>query len=260
MSTLAIRDLDVGYDDFQALFGVSLELAVGETVALVGANGAGKTTLLMTIAGALRPWRGTIALDGTDITGQPDYQRARSGVVLVPEGRRLFPSLTAEENILIPAGRRDAGPWTLEALYELFPMVAARRSHRAALLSGGEQQAVAIARALAANPAVLLLDEVSLGLAPAIVDAFYQMLPRIQAAGVAILLVEQDIDRALAASSRTLCLLEGRVVMTGESGSLDRDALIAAYFGAPAAPPGTDPTGPAGPSGPTSPTPPVMRT
>jgi branched-chain amino acid transport system ATP-binding protein len=252
MSTLAVRDLDAGYQDFQALFGISLDLAAGETVALVGANGAGKTTLLMTIAGALRPWRGTVALDGTDITGLPDYQRARSGLVLVPEGRRLFGSLTAEENILIPVGARGtrgalgaagrgAGPWTLEALYELFPMVAARRSHRAALLSGGEQQAVAIARALAANPAVLLLDEVSLGLAPAIVDAFYRLLPRIQSAGVSVLLVEQDIDRALAASSRAVCLLEGRVVMTGESGSLDRDALIAAYFGSPAAPPGADP-------------------
>lgn len=243
MSALSVRDLDAGYEDFQALFGVSLDLATGETVALVGANGAGKTTLLMTIAGALRPWRGGITLDGTDITGRPDYQRARSGVVLVPEGRRLFGSLTAEENILVPIGRHEAGPWTLEALYELFPMVAARRSHRAALLSGGEQQAVAIARALAANPRVLLLDEVSLGLAPAIVDAFYQLLPAIQAAGVSVLLVEQDVDRALAASSRTVCLLEGRVVMTGESASLDRDALIAAYFGSPAAPPGAGDTG-----------------
>jgi branched-chain amino acid transport system ATP-binding protein len=233
VSTLRVDDLDAGYEDFQALFGVSLDLAAGETVALVGANGAGKTTLLMTIAGALRPWRGGITLDGTDITGQPDYRRARSGVVLVPEGRRLFGSLTAEENILIPAGRRAAGPWTLAALYELFPMVAARRSHRAALLSGGEQQAVAIARALAANPRVLLLDEVSLGLAPAVVDAFYQLLPAIQGSGVSVLLVEQDVDRALAASSRTVCLLEGRVVMTGESASLDRDALIAAYFGSP---------------------------
>ena len=243
MSALRVNDLDAGYQDFQALFGVSLDLAAGETVALVGANGAGKTTLLMTIAGALRPWRGGITLDGTDITGRPDYQRARSGVVLVPEGRRLFGSLTAEENILVPAGRREAGPWTLESLYELFPMVAARRSHRAALLSGGEQQAVAIARALAANPRVLLLDEVSLGLAPAIVDAFYQLLPAIQASGVSVLLVEQDVDRALAASSRTVCLLEGRVVMTGESASLHRDALIAAYFGSPAAPPGTGDTG-----------------
>jgi branched-chain amino acid transport system ATP-binding protein len=244
MSALTVRDLEAGYEDFQALFGVSVDLAEGETVALVGANGAGKTTLLMAIAGALRPWRGGITLDGTDITGMPDYQRARSGVVLVPEGRRLFGSLTAEENILVPASRRDAGPWTLDALYELFPMVAARRSHRAALLSGGEQQAVAIARALAANPRVLLLDEVSLGLAPAVVDAFYRLLPEIQAAGVSILLVEQDVDRALAASARTACLLEGRVVMTGESTSLDRDALIAAYFGSPRA----DPAGPAPPA------------
>lgn len=243
---LKVDRLDAGYQDFQALFGVTLELARGETVALVGANGAGKSTLLMTIAGALRPWRGQIVLDGADVTGQPGYQRARAGVVLVPEGRRLFPSLTAEENILVPAARREAGPWTLDALYQLFPMVAARRAHRAGLLSGGEQQAVAIARALAANPRVLLLDEVSLGLAPAIVDSFYQMLPAIQASGVSILLVEQDIDRALAASARTLCLLEGRVVLSGTSGSLDRAALIAGYFGAPAGPPGAGPpsTGP----------------
>ena len=123
---LRVDQLDAGYQDFQALFGVSLELARGETVALVGANGAGKSTLLMTIAGALRPWQGQIALDGADVTGQPGYQRARAGVVLVPEGRRLFPSLTTEENILVPAARREAGPWTLDALYELFPMVAAR--------------------------------------------------------------------------------------------------------------------------------------
>jgi len=231
---LEVRQLDAGYRDFQALFGVSLELARGETVALVGANGAGKTTLLMTIAGALRPWRGRLALDGADVTGQPDYQRARAGVVLVPEGRRLFGSLSAEENILVPAGRRQSGPWTLDALYELFPMVAARRGHRAGLLSGGEQQAVAIARALAANPRVLLLDEVSLGLAPAVVDAFYETLPAIQASGVSILLVEQDIDRALAASARTLCLLEGRVALAGDSAALSRDDLIAAYFGVPA--------------------------
>ena len=236
MSALSVRGLDAGYADFQALFGVSLDVVSGETVALVGANGAGKTTLLSAIAGALRPWAGTITMDGADITGLPDYQRARSGVVLVPEGRRLFASLTVEENILIPVTGRAAGPWPLEALYDLFPIVAARRSHRAALLSGGEQQAVAIARALAANPAVLLLDEVSLGLAPAVVDAFYQVLPRIQASGVSILLVEQDIDRALAASSRVVCLLEGRVALTGHSAELDTGALIAAYFGAPAGP------------------------
>jgi branched-chain amino acid transport system ATP-binding protein len=235
MTALAVTDLDAGYRDFQALFGVSLGLATGETVALIGANGAGKSTLLMTIAGALRPWRGRITLDGTDIGGLADHQRARRGIVIVPEGRRLFPSLTAEENILVPGTRRGAGPWTLDALYDLFPMVAARRSHRAGLLSGGEQQAVAIARALAANPRVLLMDEVSLGLAPAVVDGFYRLLPRIQQSGVCILLVEQDIDRALAASDRALCLLEGRVVMAGDSAGLDRDRLVSAYFGAPSA-------------------------
>lgn len=244
MSTLAVSGVDAGYGDFQALFGVSLDLASGETVALVGANGAGKTTLLSAIAGALRPWAGRITVAGADITALPDYQRARAGVVLVPEGRRLFGSLTVEENILIPVSSRPAGPWTLAALYDLFPIVAARRAHRAALLSGGEQQAVAIARALAANPAVLLLDEVSLGLAPAVVDTFYGVLPRIQASGVSILLVEQDIDRALAASSRVVCLLEGRVALASESASLDPGALAAAYFGASAGP-GPDPVVPA---------------
>ena len=236
MTTLTVRDLDAGYQDFQALFGVSLDLAEGETVALIGANGAGKTTLLMTLAGALRPWRGTIVMGGEDITADPDHQRARSGMVLVPEGRRLFASLTVEENILVPSTRRGAGPWTLEALYDLFPIVAARRSHRAAALSGGEQQAVAIARALAANPQILLMDEVSLGLAPAVVDDFYGLLPRIQASGVPILLVEQDIDRALAASSRAVCLLEGRVALAAESATLDRDELVSAYFGSPSGP------------------------
>jgi len=236
MTTLTVRNLDAGYQDFQALFGVSLDLAEGETVALIGANGAGKTTLLMTLAGALRPWRGTIVMGGEDITADPDHQRARSGMVLVPEGRRLFASLTVEENILVPSTRRGAGPWTLEALYDLFPIVAARRSHRAAALSGGEQQAVAIARALAANPQILLMDEVSLGLAPAVVDDFYGLLPRIQASGVPILLVEQDIDRALAASSRAVCLLEGRVALAAESATLDRDELVSAYFGSPSGP------------------------
>jgi branched-chain amino acid transport system ATP-binding protein len=240
MTTLTVRDLDAGYQDFQALFGVSLDLAEGETVALIGANGAGKTTLLMTLAGALRPWRGTIVMGGEDITADPDHQRARSGMVLVPEGRRLFASLTVEENILVPSTRRRAGPWTLEALYDLFPIVAARRSHRAAALSGGEQQAVAIARALAANPQILLMDEVSLGLAPAVVDDFYGLLPRIQASGVPILLVEQDIDRALAASSRAVCLLEGRVALAAESATLDRDELVSAYFGSPSGPAAPD--------------------
>jgi branched-chain amino acid transport system ATP-binding protein len=232
MTTLSLRGIDAGYQDFQALFEVDLELAEGETLALVGANGAGKTTLLLTIAGALRAWRGTIMVDDAEITGQTDFRRARSGIALVPEGRRLFPGLTVEENILVARSTGRTGPWTLSALYELFPIVAALRSRPAGLLSGGEQQAVAIARALAANPRILLLDEVSLGLAPSIVDDFYRKLPEIRASNMLILLVEQDIDRALAAATRVACLLEGRIAMVGDTAHVDRDTLISLYFGA----------------------------
>ena len=235
MTALTVPDLDAGYRDFQALFGVSLDLAEGETVALIGANGAGKSTLLMTIAGALRPWRGRITLDGTDIAGLADHQRARRGIAIVPEGRRVSQPHRRREH---PGARHPPRRGSVEPGHPVRPVShgRARRSHRAGLLSGGEQQAVAIARALAANPRVLLMDEVSLGLAPAVVDGFYQLLPRIQESGVSILLVEQDIDRALAASDRALCLLEGRVVMAGDSAGLDRDRLVSAYFGAPSAP------------------------
>lgn len=233
MAALSLRGVDAGYQDFQALFEINLELAAGETLALVGANGAGKTTLLLTIAGALRAWRGTITMDGAEITQQADFRRARSGIALVPEGRRLFPGLTVEENILIAQSTGRTGPWTLRALYELFPIVAALRSRPAAQLSGGEQQAVAIARALAAHPRILLLDEVSLGLAPSIVDDFYRILPEIRASDVSILLVDQDIDRALAAGTRVACLLEGRIAMVGDTAQADRDTLISRYFGAP---------------------------
>ena len=151
--SIRTRGLNLWYGDFQALFGVGLDLASGETAALVGANGAGKTTLLSAIAGALRPWAGRITVDGAEITAQPDYERARSGVVLVPEGRRLFGSLTVEENILIPVSSRPAGPWNLGALYDLFPIVAARRSHRAALLSGGESMSLPHSRSLSRSEA-----------------------------------------------------------------------------------------------------------
>ena len=232
MTLLSVRRLDAGYGDFQALFDVSLDVEAGATVALVGANGAGKTTLLGVIAGVLPEWQGTVSFQGRDITRAPDHARLRAGIALVPEGRRLFPSLTVEENLLVGGRHGRPGRWTLDSLYEAFPIVAERRRRSATGLSGGEQQAVAIARALASNPTLLLLDEVSLGLAPAMVERLYAILAEIQATGTTIVLVEQDIDRALAVSDRVVCVLEGRVALTRSSGDLDKHSLVAAYFGA----------------------------
>ena len=231
MSLLRVDALDVLYGDFQALFAVDLDLAENESLALVGANGAGKTTLLRTIAGAMTPAHGTIEFAGSDITKTKPHLRVRHGIALVPEGRRLFPSLTAEENILVGAVQAGPDGWPLARLYEVFPLIARCRNRRAALLSGGEQQAVAIARALASGPRLLLLDEISLGLAPAIVDDLYETLAALRAAGTSTILVEQDLDRALAACSSVVCLLEGRVVLAGPSARTSRAEVIDAYFG-----------------------------
>jgi len=231
VSLLRVGALDVLYGDFQALFAVELDLEDNRSLALVGANGAGKTTLLRTIAGALTPANGTIAFDGADITTTKPHWRVRQGIALVPEGRRLFPSLTAEENILVGAVRAGPGAWQLPKIYDVFPLIARCRNRRAALLSGGEQQAVAIARALASGPRLLLLDEISLGLAPAIVDDLYETLGSLLAAGTSMILVEQDLDRALATCSSVVCLLEGRVVLAGPSARTTRAEVIDAYFG-----------------------------
>ncbi|KUM81540.1 ABC transporter ATP-binding protein [Streptomyces griseorubiginosus] len=232
MSTLLrVDSVDAGYGDFQALFGIDLEVAEGELLALVGANGAGKSTLLKTIAGALKPFRGTIRLAGEDVTAEPDIRRARKGVCLVPEGRRLFPSLTVEENLQVGAATGRKGPWSLAKVYETMPLVADRRTRKAARLSGGEQQAVAIGRALMGNPRLLLLDEVSLGLAPLVVDQLYTALPGIRAEGATVILVEQDLNRTFAVADRIACVLEGRIVLTGSAAGLTRDEVTAAYFG-----------------------------
>ncbi len=230
-SVCEVRGLDAGYGDFHALFGVDLAVAERELLCLVGANGAGKSTLLRAVAGALRPFAGTIHLDGVDITALPDFERARRGLTLVPEGRKLFPSLTVEENLLVGSGSRRSGPWDLDAVYELLPLVAERRARGSARLSGGEQQAVAIGRALMSNPRVLLLDEVSLGLAPVVVERLYESLPGIRAAGTTVVLVEQDLGRTLDVADRVVCLLEGRVVLTGRPADLSREAITDAYFG-----------------------------
>lgn len=231
MSLLLVDDVDVFYGDFQALYGLNVEVSEGETLAVIGANGAGKSTLLNTIAGLLRPRRGRVVYDGHDITSLPAYKRVPLGIALTPEGRRLFPSLTVEGNLLVGAHRARTGSWSLDAVFELFPVVADRRKQLAAHLSGGEQQAVAIGRSLMANPRLLLLDEVSLGLAPVVVRALYRALPQIAAAGTTVLLVEQDLQQAMSAASRVQLLLEGRTALQGKTNEIGREQVAAAYFG-----------------------------
>jgi branched-chain amino acid transport system ATP-binding protein len=229
---LEVSGLDVYYGDFQALFGVELRVERGQALALVGANGAGKTTLLRAIAGAISPARGAIRYDGEDITAAAPHRRIRRGIACVPEGRRLFPSLTVEENVLVGAAAAASDAWPLERIYEVFPLIARRRGHRASQLSGGEQQAVAIARALAAAPSLLLLDEISLGLAPKVVGELYRTLTALRESGATLVIVEQDLGRALSACDDVVCLLEGRVALAAST-SVGRADVVAAYFGNP---------------------------
>jgi branched-chain amino acid transport system ATP-binding protein len=231
-SLLSVWELDAFYGDFQALFGVSLTVAAGEVVAVIGANGAGKSTLLKAIAGMIRSRRDAILFDGQPIGDLPAYAVVGRGIALVPEGRRLFPSLSVEENLLIGGQLGRPGPWTLGRIYELFPILAERRAVPSTSLSGGQQQMVAIGRALMSNPKLLLCDEISLGLAPIVVREVYARLPSIVREGCALIIVEQDIVQALAAADRVYCLQEGRVALAGDAGSLTRDAISAAYFGA----------------------------
>lgn len=231
MTLLAVESLDVRHGLLQAVRQVSLTVNEGETVALVGANGAGKTTLLRAIAGAHRPAGGRIIFDGADITAVPAYRRVRLGIALVPEGRRLFPGLTVEENLLTAGAARSSGPWNVERVLDAFPILRPLRRRPARTLSGGEQQAAAIGRGLMSNPRLLLLDEISLGLAPIAVDAVYAAFRTLKDSGTTVLLVEQDLARAMRVSSRILCLLEGRVVLEGTSAELTREQIAAAYFG-----------------------------
>jgi branched-chain amino acid transport system ATP-binding protein len=228
---LEVESLSAGYGDVPALTDVSLTLDPGATVAVIGANGAGKSTLLRALTGLLAPTRGTIRLQGKDITHVPSHRRVAAGISMAPEGRRLFANLTVEDNLRVAARAGRPGPWTLKTVFELFPLVEQRRDRRAVHLSGGEQQAVAIARALLANPAVLLLDEVSLGLAPVVVHQLYRALPQVLAAGTAVLLVEQDVRQALEVADFVHCLLEGRTALTGRPEDLTKEAIASAYFG-----------------------------
>jgi branched-chain amino acid transport system ATP-binding protein len=248
---LEVRDLSVHHGQLQALHGVSLQLPAAATHAMIGANGAGKSTLLRTIAGLHRPTSGSILLDGEDVTRMRPERRVQAGIALVPEGRRLFPSLTLEENLRVGSTSARRGLWDTERIYDLFGWMRDRRGQRAAQLSGGEQQAVAIGRALAANPRVLLLDELSLGLAPVVVRRIYALLPQLAASGVTILLVEQDVSQALAAAAEVHCLLEGRITLAGPPAALTAEQIERAYFGVTAAASGTgsQPAAPAAGSG-----------
>jgi branched-chain amino acid transport system ATP-binding protein len=229
---LEVRALDTFYGDFQALFGVSLDVAPGEVVAVIGANGAGKSTLLKCIAGAIRSRRDAVWFEGAPIGDQPAHAVVARGIALVPEGRRLFPSLSVEENLIIGGQLGRGGPWSLARIYDLFPVLAERRHLPSTSLSGGQQQMVAIGRALMSNPTLLLCDEISLGLAPIVIREVYARLPAIVAEGCSLIIVEQDIVQALKAAARVYCLQEGRVALTGAAASLTREAISAAYFGA----------------------------
>lgn len=231
MTLLAVESLDARHGLLQAVRDVSLEVAEGETLALVGANGAGKTTLLRTIAGAHRPAAGRILFEGRDVTSSAPHKRVRAGITLVPEGRRLFANLTVEENLTLAGRAGRAGPWSVDKVLETFPMLEPLRRRRAGRLSGGEQQATAIGRALMTNPRVLLLDEVSLGLAPVAVEGVYASLRSLIDGGTTILLVEQDLSRALSVASRVVCMLEGRIVLQGAAADMTREHVVEAYFG-----------------------------
>ena len=221
------------YGDFQALFGVDIELNAAETVAIIGANGAGKTTLMRSIAGILRNQSAAVSFDGQHIGAQPADEIMAQGVAMVPEGRKLFPSLSVEENLLIGTyGRKSGGHWTLDTVYDLFPILRERRNNPGTALSGGQQQMVAIGRALMSNPRVLLCDEISLGLAPVIIKDIYKAVPAIKAAGASLIVVEQDISQAMAVADRVYCMMEGRVTLSGTPDTLSREDIHDAYFGA----------------------------
>ena len=228
---LNIAGLDAHYGDFQALYGVDMTLAQGEVLAIIGANGAGKTTLMRSLSGLMANGADQVQYRGQPIGQLRADQVASSGIALVPEGRQLFPSLSVEENLLIGGRLGRKGAWSLESVFKLFPVLKERRAVASTALSGGQQQMVAIGRALMSNPDLILFDEISLGLAPVIIKSIYDALPGIVGEGMSAMIVEQDISKALSVSDRLYCLQEGRVSLEGPSQGVSREAISAAYFG-----------------------------
>ena len=228
---LEVRKLEARYGDFQALFGIDLDVAEGDTVALIGSNGAGKSTFLKSLTGQISVASESVRVEGRAIGGLAPDEVVKLGIAMVPEGRKLFPSLSVEENLRIGgfAGRR--GHWTLPRIYELFPALREKRNVPGTSLSGGQQQMVAIGRALMSNPRLLLCDEISLGLSPAVIKDIYEALPRICSEGLAVVIVEQDIDTAIRAAAHAYCFMHGRVSLHGTTASLTKQQISAAYFG-----------------------------
>ncbi|MEM7461704.1 MAG: ABC transporter ATP-binding protein [Pseudomonadota bacterium] len=228
---LTINRLDAYYGDFQALYGVEMNVQEGEVLAIIGSNGAGKSTLLRSISGLMENDADQIRYRSEPIGRLRADQIAKRGIALVPEGRQLFPSLSVEENLVIGGQVGRKGPWSLDKVFKLFPVLEERRSVASTSLSGGQQQMVAIARALMSNPDLILFDEISLGLAPVIIKSIYDALPGIVGEGMSAVIVEQDITKALSVSSRVYCLQEGRVSLTGMSDAVSREEISRAYFG-----------------------------
>jgi branched-chain amino acid transport system ATP-binding protein len=231
MTLLRTQNLSAFYGDFQALFDIDIVVEQGETIAVIGANGAGKTTFLRAVAGAIATVPGMVVFDGEPIGGRTPHEIVRLGIAMVPEGRRLFPSLSVEENLLLGTHSERSGPWNLKRVYELFPRLFDLRHLPSTALSGGQQQMTAVGRGLMSNPRLLLCDELSLGLAPVVIRDIYECLGAIVAEGTTVVLVEQDINRALDASSRFYCFQEGRLALTAPTKNFDRGAITAAYFG-----------------------------
>lgn len=231
MSFLEVESLDVRHGLLQAVRGVSFHVDKSEIVAFIGANGAGKTTLFRAIAGAHAPVSGRVVFEGADVTTMPVHDRVRAGIALVPEGRRLFTQMSIRENLLLAGDTGRSGQWNLEAVLDVFPNLKPRLGQKTGTLSGGEQQATAIARALMTNPDMLLLDEVSLGLSPAAVDRVYESVETLIRTGTTLLLVEQDLNKALSVANRVICMLEGRIVAQGPVSGMSRERIMQAYFG-----------------------------
>ena len=229
---LRTRALTARYGDSQALFGIDFEISEGEVVAIIGANGAGKSTFLKCITGLLAASEGAVQFEGRNIGGTPAHELVRRGIAMVPEGRRIFPSLSVEENLRVGGYSRRCGFWTLERVYALFPVLGERRRAPGTALSGGQQQMVAIGRALMANPKLLICDELSLGLAPIVIKDIYAAIARILDGGMTVILVEQDVALARRCSTRLYCFQEGRVALAGASATLGADEISRAYFGA----------------------------